>query len=218
MSQYFYWDLEGTENYSHILKNYCESCKHRKKKGDASACSKLIYSNGGCLSFEWKSERDFEDYKNSVLEAQAASLYMDKGYTIWDIYKLSKEKLLSILPKISFKQFEDRIRETKFRLEEVNRQILSGADCSAQFIAKERKNIVAIKKPEEPEKARKSTQGIGVHLFYTKDKQGITKVYSRKLNSKGYKSDIKQLRKYIDSNGLTLLKEEIRNGPKNDKK
>jgi hypothetical protein len=188
-----------------IKDDFCDYCKYRQNDG-IFECKEFIYSNGVCIAFEWRTQKMSEDYKEQVLKSRAETIYMNRGMGAEEIDKMDRKRLLSVLSAEHYIYFDKRREEDREQVIEVKRQKELGFTCSEDYYNSINKKP-AVKKEEKPKKEEPT---IPIHYFYVQTKEGITKVFKKRTDSGGYKSDVVQMRKYIEKNNLILIREEIK--------
>lgn len=207
-TEYFYWDSSKLSEHLLLQDTFCDNCKYRPTRGTCD-CDRFIYSSGVCIAFEWVNQTAFKNYKEQVLKNWATTFYFKKGLTSDQIHKIPKQKLLSVLTRAQINYFEKRIAEDKAQSEEVNRQKSLGCKCSEDY-----KKLMTAGQPitakDRPERKITPLEEQKIHYFYVHTIDGLPKIYRKRTNSKGYKSDVVQMRKFILKNNMTLIKEEIK--------
>lgn len=99
-----------------IYEIFCASCKYKKYVTDMHTYPCFVSSNGVCVRFEFSSDKAREKYEQEVLENQATTIWIERGKSLEEIYKMPKEELLSVLTKKHYAQFEKRRQEDKKEL------------------------------------------------------------------------------------------------------
>lgn len=211
-NSYFYWSTDKNYLHRYLIDTFCKDCK-LCPTGGASACNYFIFSSGVCIAFEWKNLSKFNNHKEEVLESQAQTLQLKKGLSLAQIHKLHKKQLLSILNREHYNYFENRIKldqERTSQVREIQKLGFKDSESYRAFIKKQEgsKRKQDLTEPKIEVEIKKDNQL--KHYFYTKNEKGVEKIYSKRTNSKGYKSDVTQLRKFFINNNIVLIREDIK--------
>ena len=164
-----------------IYDNFCVDCANQRKCHGEGL--QFVPGDGVCVRFEWKSADKKKQYEESVLDAQATTLWLEKGKTLSAINSMSKTARRSILSESHFKQFN---------LAEVRRRNLL---ASALGTAVE----------EAPVSLESKT-----HYFNCLTAEGKKITYKRNTASKSYKAELPAFRRYLEKQNIKILKEEIK--------
>ena len=176
---------------SRIEEDFCSECKYNKNDPNHPC---FIPCNGICVKFEYASAKAKKEYENQVLRNQAITIWLEKGKSLEEIYKLPKDKLLSVLSKKHFEQFDKYFAQNKKDLERLN------------------KEAIAAETAEPPKKGRKpqETSKGKVHYFYCKDSNSNDLTFHRDTTAPSYEFGVKMLRRKLEGKGIKIIKEEIK--------
>lgn len=162
-----------------IYDNFCVDCANQRKcRGEGL---QFVPGDGVCVRFEWKATDKKKQYEESVLDAQATTLWLEKGKTLSAINSMSRAARRSILSDSHFKQFD---------IAEVRRK-----DLLATALG-----VVCKESLAEPK----------VHYFECITAEGKSVTYRRNTECKSYKADLPAFRRYLDKQGIRIIKEEIK--------
>ena len=164
-----------------IYDNFCIDCANQRKCHGEGL--QFVPGDGVCVRFDWKSADRKKQYEESVLDAQATTLWLEKGKTLSAINSMSKTARRSILSDNHFKQFD---------IAEARRK-----DLLAKVLGTAVEETPISSAPQ-------------IHYFNCLTAEGKKIIYKRNTTSKSYKAELPAFRRYLEKQNIKILKEEIK--------
>lgn len=191
-----------------IYDNFCTNCKYKKNIVNIHTYPCFVSCDGVCVRFEFSSDKLREKYEQEVLENQATTIWIERGKSLEEIYKMSKEELLSVLTKKHYAQFEKRRQEDKKDLEMMlkrAKQVVVEEDLPPVKRGRKKKE----EKEEKEDLVLDEVKG-KTHYFYCEDKEGKKSTIKRSVDSPSYRVGVRSLRKSLLKQGIKIISEEVK--------
>lgn len=191
--------IEGEASKNRIAEDFCPDCKYRNSN---TVCSKYLFDDAICLRFTYKSKKAQNEYEQSVLRNQAITLWLEKNKSLEEIFSYSQQKLLSVLTKKHYSQFEEA-RARQQELLSKYEAVPATPQPAASKLPTE-----SVKQSKSPfPKLEPAAISPASHIFYC-SKDGKEVRYRRSIKSKNFQSELKSFRNFLKKQGIEIIKEE----------